>query len=102
MSRRIFIGLGVAALLAGCGPRDEFPHQTVEAYQASDGLRQAVLERCADHITSKRPFNSASDTDECRKAYAADQNVRLAQHQEREQAASNAALSAAARQFEAK
>lgn len=89
-----------ACLLASCGARDEFPHQTVEAYQADAGMRSAVLQKCADHITSKTAFRTASDTDECRKAVTADQNVRLAEHEARERSASNAALTSAAKQFE--
>lgn len=102
MKLRVPLALGLVALLASCGPRDEFRHETVEAYQADDALRQDVLQRCASHITSKTGFATQSDTDECRKAVTADQNVRLAQHQARERAASDAALSAAARQFQGK
>ena len=102
MRARLLLVVGLVSGLSGCGPRDEFKHQTVEAYQADNGLRQQVLQRCADQITSKKPFKTESDTDECRKAVTADQNVRLAEHQARERAASNAALSAAAKQFEGK
>ena len=102
MNLRLFLALSMMALLVACGPRDEFPHETIEAYQADRGMRQAVLDKCAGHITGKVPFATESDTDECRKAVTADQNVRLIQHEAREQAASNAALSAAARQFEGK
>ena len=102
MRTRLILVLGVVSALSGCGPRDEFEHQTVEAYQADNGMRQQILQRCADHITSKKPFKTESDTDECRKAVTADQNVRLTEHEARERAASNAALSAAAKQFEGK
>jgi hypothetical protein len=100
MKRRVSLILGGVSLLTGCGPRDEFPHQTVEAYQADSAMRARTLQTCAGHITSKTPFKNESDTDECRKALAADQNVRLAEHNAREAAASRAALASAARQFE--
>lgn len=102
MKLRCFLALGTVALLVGCGPRDEFPHETVEAYQADNGMRQTVLDKCAGHITGKVPFATESDTDECRKAVTADQNVRLIQHEAREEAASKAAISDAVRQFEGK
>jgi hypothetical protein len=92
----------VVVLVSGCGPTDEFPHQTVQAYQGNDALRQDILQRCADHITNKKAFKTQSDTEECRKALEADQNVRLAQHLAKERAAGAAALANAAGQFEAK
>jgi hypothetical protein len=102
MKLRLPLALGVFGLLVGCGARDEFKHETVEAYQADNSLRQDVLQKCADHITGKIAFSTSADTDECRKALAADQNIRSAAHEAKEQAASRAALSAAARQFEGK
>ena len=87
-------------LLASCGPRDEFAHQTIAAYQADKSLREDVLQRCANYITSKTAFRTEADTNECRKAFEADQNVRLATHEARQTRAANAALSDAARQFE--
>lgn len=102
MKARVWMVLGVVTLIAGCGPRDEFPHQTIEAYQADATMRSDILQKCADHITAKRPFATEADSEECRKAYSADQNVRLAAHQARAQAASNAALNSAAKQFEGK
>ena len=100
MIRRVFLVLSGLALLTACGQRDEFRHETVETYQADGTLRADILQKCADHITTKTAFKTSPDTDECRKAFAADQNVRSAAHQAREAAASNAALSNAAKQFE--
>jgi hypothetical protein len=102
MRVRVALGFGVIAMLAGCGPNNEFPHQTVQAYHADSDLWVKTLQRCADHITKKIGFQTQSDTDECAQAYTGDQNVRLAQHEARKNAASNAALSAAAKQFEGK
>jgi len=102
MKLRLFLALGTVTLLVACGPRDEFPHETIEAYQADSDMRQGLLDKCAAHLTGKVPFATESDTDECRKAVTADQNVRLIQHEAREQAASKAAISEAVRQFEGK
>jgi hypothetical protein len=102
MHVKMLVGTALAACLAACGPRDEFPHQTIEAYQADEGMRQSILQKCADHITAKSPFATEADTDECRKAYQADQNVALARHLAKEHAASEAAMTAAMKQFEGK
>ena len=77
----VFIGF---SFLAGCSPRDEFPHQTVEAYQADKDLREDLLKKCEGHIKSKTPFRTQSDTEECRKAVTADANIRFAAHEERQ------------------
>ena len=100
MKVRTRLALSVMPRPSGCGPRDEFKHETVEAYQADSVLRQGILQRCADHLIRHATFATPSDTGECRKAVAADQHVRLAQHMARERAASDAALASAARQFE--
>ncbi len=102
MKVRLFLILGGLSLLMACGPRDEFQHETVQAYQSDAGLRQSILQKCADHITSKTAFKTRSDTEECQKALAADQNVRLADHLAKERAADAATLNDAARQFEGK
>jgi hypothetical protein len=99
MKSRLCGTLGAILVIAGCSPRDEFPHETVLAYQANDTMRASILQRCADHITSKRPFKTQADTEECQKALAADQNVRLAQHLAKERAADAAAFGDAAKQF---
>lgn len=77
--------LAAFGVLAGCAPRDEYPHQAVEAYQADKTLRDDLLQKCASHITSKVPFRTQADTDECRKVATADANVRFAAHEAREQ-----------------
>lgn len=99
MKGHVTLTLAAFVGVTACASRDEFPHQTMEAYQADSALRADVLQKCADHITGKTAFKTESDTDECRKAVTADQNVRLAEHEARAAAASRAALASAARQF---
>lgn len=85
MNSKTAVMIAALGLLAGCGARDEYPHQTVEAYQADKNLRDGLLQKCAGHITGKVPFQTQADTDECRKAATADANGRFAAHEAREQ-----------------
>jgi hypothetical protein len=75
------------AVLTGCSPKAEFPPETVQAYQADDTLRSSVLQKCADHAAQHIAFATASDTDECQKAAAAQSNVNYAAHMAREREA---------------
>lgn len=102
MKPRMILTFAGISLLTACGPRDEFQHETVQAYQGDANLRQNILQKCADHITSKTAFKTQSDTEECQKALAAEQNVRLAEHLAKERAADAAAFGDAAKQFEGK